>query len=275
MLDAIHEHGGSINCMALSDDMSVLVTGSEDRSVRLWTTKTRRCDCIGILTGHENYISTVVVEEVCVFSGSADTTIRKWDMSTCQCLLVFRGHAGRVNRILCIGDFVFSTSIDRSIRCWDADSGACVREFVGHKNGIFPIIYIPVDDDDDDGDGDGGGANVADDAGPRRTRAKKTTTTDEVADEDKPSIPRDPRYKDIIITGSTDGTARSWSFESGRTLQIFSGHGGPVTKVATDVDAKLLFTCSTDATVRCWNIRSGKLLRVFDRHAAAVVCLTV
>lgn len=31
LVDAIHEHGGSINCMAISDDGSILATGSEDR----------------------------------------------------------------------------------------------------------------------------------------------------------------------------------------------------------------------------------------------------
>ena len=84
MLDAVREHGGGINCMALSEDSSVLVTGSEDRSIRIWTTKTKRCDCIGVLTGHEKYISCLIVEEIYVVSGSADNTIRKWDMSTCR-----------------------------------------------------------------------------------------------------------------------------------------------------------------------------------------------
>lgn len=270
MLDAVHEHGGSINCMALSDDESVLVTGSEDRSVRLWTTKTKRCDCIGILTGHENYISAVAVEEVFVFSGSADLTIRKWDMATCQCLVIFRGHRGRINRIICIGDFIFSSSADKTARAWDADNALSIREFIGHKNGVFALVYVPVDDAEDET------ALPTEAERLKKKQKKKKGEGEEEKDEPKVEGRESPyRFKDMIVSGSTDGTARSWSFETGRTLQVFKGHGGPVTKVATDVDSKLLFTASTDATVRCWNLKSGKELRVFDGHIGAIVCMTV
>jgi WD40 repeat protein len=49
LLQTLEDHDGGINCMALSEDGSVLATGSEDRTARLWTTKTDRCECIGIL----------------------------------------------------------------------------------------------------------------------------------------------------------------------------------------------------------------------------------
>ena len=39
----------SINCMALSEDNSMLVTGSEDSTARMWSTKTDETECIGVL----------------------------------------------------------------------------------------------------------------------------------------------------------------------------------------------------------------------------------
>lgn len=42
-------HDESINCMALSDDGSVIVTGSEDSTARMWSTKTDETECIGVL----------------------------------------------------------------------------------------------------------------------------------------------------------------------------------------------------------------------------------
>lgn len=59
-LDELHDHSGAINCMAVSEDGSILATGSDDNTIRLWTSKAPRCDCIGILSGHENYITCVV-----------------------------------------------------------------------------------------------------------------------------------------------------------------------------------------------------------------------
>ena len=42
-------HDESINCMALSEDGSVVVTGSEDTTARMWSTRTDETECIGVL----------------------------------------------------------------------------------------------------------------------------------------------------------------------------------------------------------------------------------
>jgi len=80
---------------------------------------------------------------------------------------------------------------------------------------------------------------------------------------------------DILISGSTDCTARSWSFERGRTLHTFSGHTGPVTCLGIDNEAKVLVTGSTDGSVRSWDIKLGSAIRVFEAHSMPVVCMTV
>ena len=41
-LQTLDDHDGGINCMTLSEDGSVLVTGSEDRTARLWSSKTEK-----------------------------------------------------------------------------------------------------------------------------------------------------------------------------------------------------------------------------------------
>ena len=41
--------------------------------------------------GHTSYITCITISDIFVVSGSADDTIRKWDMSTCECLFVFKG----------------------------------------------------------------------------------------------------------------------------------------------------------------------------------------
>jgi len=136
--------------MTVSEDGSILATGSDDNTIRLWTAKAPRCDCIGILAGHTNYITCVVIEEIFVISGSVDRTVRKWDMATCVCLAIFTGHEERINRLISIGDFIFSSSTDSTIRCWDIDDGRCIREFAGHLNSVFPLMYIPADDEEED-----------------------------------------------------------------------------------------------------------------------------
>lgn len=235
LLQTLDEHEGGINCMALSDDGSVLATGSEDRTARIWTTKTEWCECIGILKGHDDYINCVAIEETFVLTGSADKTVRKWDMGTCECLQIYRGHNSLVNRIISTGDFIFSSSYDRTARCWDFDTGECIRVFSGHKRGVYPLIFIPDDDDSTSG-------NV---------------------------------NNDMLMTGSADFTARAWSFETGKCLNKFEGHTGAVTCMATDPLGHMLMTGSTDQTVRSWDIKKGEALKVFNGHQASIICMTV
>ena len=240
LIQVLDDHEGGINCMCVSEDGSVIATGSEDRTARLWTAKTEYTECIGILKGHEDYINCITIEENFVLTGSADKTIRKWDMSTCDCVHIFRGHKSLINRIICTGDFVFSSSYDRTARCWDFDTGECVRMFSGHKRGVYPLIFIPADEEDvtpDSFDWDGN--------------------------------------KDILVTGSADFTARSWSFETGKCLKVFKGHEGAITCMATDPTGKTLFTGSTDHTVRSWNIVKGEQVKVFEGHQGSIICMTV
>ena len=240
LLETLVGHEGGINCMGLSEDGSVLATGSEDATVRLWTTQTDRSECIGILKGHDDYINCLAVEDNYVITGSADKTLRKWDMNTCDCVHTFRGHNSLINRIICTGDFIFSSSYDRTARCWDFDTGECIRVFNGHKRGVYPLIFIPADEEE---------------------------VTPENFDWDG--------NKDILITGSADFTARSWSFETGKTLQVFKGHNGVITCMSTDPVGKILFTGSTDQTILSWNILRGVRLKVFEGHQSSIICMTV
>ena len=101
LIQTCEEHGtnNGINCMELSEDGSVLATGADDGTIRLWSTKTAQVECISLLEGHEDYITNLLIEDQYLISASADTTIRKWDMSTGACVLAFLGHEATVNKV--------------------------------------------------------------------------------------------------------------------------------------------------------------------------------
>ncbi len=220
-LQTCEEHEGSINCMEISEDGSVLVTGSDDSYVRLWSTKTELIECIGVLEGHEDYITSLLIEDNFVLSASADKTIRKWDMYSCECLIVFNGHESTVNRMVCTGDFLFSVSYDKKALCWDFDTGECVRVFSGHKNNVTSILFIPADQDD-----------VEDALKFIEDHALKTQKGEEALKalpsknkaRDEDFAEEDEIYsKDLIITGSLDSNAKAWSIESGECIQTYKG----------------------------------------------------
>ena len=241
LLETLSGHEAGINCMALSEDGSVLASGSEDKTARLWSTRTNTCECIGILRGHEEYINCILIEDCFVLTGSADKTVRKWDVSTCECVLIMRGHTSVIYRMICTGDFIFTSSYDRTARCWDFDMGECIRVFRGHKRGVYPLIFIPGDDEEGVEDNFDGGDGS----------------------------------KDMLITGSADFTARTWNFETGQCLKVFKGHTGAITCMATDTMGRVLFTGSTDNSIRSWNLLKGEQLKLFAGHQGSVICMQV
>ncbi|XP_042221985.1 WD repeat-containing protein 86-like isoform X2 [Homarus americanus] len=247
LLDTLHDHDGSITCMTLSEDGSLLVTGSYDMTAKMWSTMSEPTECLGVLKGHTGRIWCVTMKGTFVFTGSEDKTIRKWDMCTSDCLFTYSGHVQQVHRIICSGDFMFSTSYDKTARVWDLHADdvmeseeACVRILEGHQMAIYPIIFIPGDDT--------GGLN-------------------------EEGLHINPR--DLVITGSTDTTARSWSLDMGICIKTFKQHRGSVSCMDTDPTGKLLYTGSDDCTVNVWDINSGRCLKTLDDHKGSVTCLKV
>ncbi|XP_073666210.1 WD repeat-containing protein 86 isoform X2 [Tursiops truncatus] len=187
--------------------------------------------------GHESYVTFCQLEDEAAFTCSADCTIRKWDVLTGQCLQVFRGHTSIVNRILVANNQLFSSSYDRTARAWSVDKGQVAREFRGHRNCVLTLAYS--------------------------------------APQDLPGAPctEEAVARGLLVTGSTDGTAKVWQVASGCCHQTLRGHTGAVLCLVLATPGHTAFTGSTDATVRAWDILSGQQLRVFQEHQGSVICL--
>ncbi|XP_023495791.1 WD repeat-containing protein 86 isoform X2 [Equus caballus] len=229
------DHRGGINWLSLSPDGQRLLTGSEDGTARLWSTADGQC--CALLQGHESYVTFCQLEDEAAFTCSADCTIRKWDVLTGQCLQVFRGHTSIVNRILVANNQLFSSSYDRTARAWSVDKGQVSREFRGHRNCVLTLAYC--------------------------------------APWDLPGAPcvEEAVAGGLLVTGSTDGTAKVWQVASGCCHQTLRGHTGAVLCLVLDTPSHTAFTGSTDATIRAWDILSGEQLRVFQEHQGSVICL--
>ncbi|XP_023227510.1 WD repeat-containing protein 86-like [Centruroides sculpturatus] len=248
LLENFSRHRGGINCMSVNEDKTMLVTGGEDYTAKLWTVDP--VAYLGTLEGHSGYVLCCVFHGIYVFTGSADKTVRKWNVKNRQCIFIYEGHEMTVTRIVCTPcEILISTSQDGTARAWDAlaDSGtvikkACLQVFKGHLKSIYSIIFIP--------------------------------------DEENPLMGKTIYDGDIVITGSTDFTARSWSLKTGEKLKIFGSHRknkhkGPVNCMAVDGEAKKLFTGSADSTIKCWDIETAECLRELKGHTAAVMHLLV
>ncbi len=97
-IETLDHHGQSINVMALSGDGTIVVTGSDDNTARIWSANGDKTECIGVLKGHTSYITCLSVVEAVALTGSADGTVKKWDLTSCECLFTFQGHTSKIQK---------------------------------------------------------------------------------------------------------------------------------------------------------------------------------
>lgn len=76
-------------------------------------------------------------------SGSADWTVRLWDLETKQARAVLKGHQGSV---ACLqfspdGQQLSSGSGDETIKLWNPATGAASRTLRGHRSGVISITF--------------------------------------------------------------------------------------------------------------------------------------
>ena len=86
---------------------------------------------------------------------------------------------------------------------------------------------------------------------------------------------QDSIHRTLLITGSSDNTAKAWSLISPVSVVEYTGHGSGVLCLAMKEGERELFTGSSDGTVRSWDVETGQSLMIFDGHQGAVLCLQV
>lgn len=79
--------------------------------------------CEHVLTGHVAAVRCVQYDGRRVVSGGYDYMVKVWDPETEVCLHTLQGHTNRVYSLQFDGAFVVSGSLDTSIRVWDAETG--------------------------------------------------------------------------------------------------------------------------------------------------------
>ena len=75
-------HTGWVSSVSLSADGSRIVSGSRDRTVRVWNAESGEC-VLGPLEGHTNHVNSVSFsgDGSRIVSGSSDNTVQVWDVN--------------------------------------------------------------------------------------------------------------------------------------------------------------------------------------------------
>ncbi len=145
-------HSESINTVAISPDGQLLVSGSEDNTIKLWDLETE--ECLATLEGHEAGVKAVAIspDGQLLVSGSADNTIKLWQLPGGKdepiCIDPIYTLTGHTDWVKCLaispdGQVLASGSQDKTIKLWQLETGELKSTLVGHWGEVNCIAISP------------------------------------------------------------------------------------------------------------------------------------
>ncbi|KAL9225130.1 hypothetical protein vseg_001088 [Gypsophila vaccaria] len=208
-------HRDAVYCAMFDRSGRYVITGSDDRLVKIWSMETAYC--LASCRGHEGDITDVAVSSnnALVASASNDCVIRTWRLPDGQPISVLRGHTGAVNAIFFSPRpsavyQLLSSGDDGSCRLWDA-----------RYSQFKPRIYVPR---------------------PPDPNAGKNTASSSSATQQNSQIfcCAFNASGTVFVTGSSDNLARVWNACKSSTddsdqpiheMDVLSGHENDVNYV--------------------------------------------
>ncbi|XP_050319721.1 phospholipase A-2-activating protein [Bactrocera neohumeralis] len=133
-------HDSTVCSIAAGAEPKTLITGSWDKTARIWTIKETGDVTSVVLRGHEAAVWSVgcLVEAKKYITGGADKCIYYWNANG-EKLRMLKGHKDCVRGILPMSNnSLVSCANDAVIKYWN-DDGECVKELSGHTNYIYSV----------------------------------------------------------------------------------------------------------------------------------------
>ncbi|EGG19977.1 hypothetical protein DFA_07091 [Cavenderia fasciculata] len=133
----LNGHLGGVNTMTVHGHH--LLTGSNDKTVRVWDTNTMQC-----VTTREDpmarILSLAIVDQNTLATGSNLYHIRLWDLRSREVMnTIANAHKWEVWQLHMCGDVLFSGSFDHTIKTWDLRNLVQTKSLTGHRSYIHAL----------------------------------------------------------------------------------------------------------------------------------------
>ncbi len=228
-------HEGPIRSLAFSPDSLRLVSGSADRSARIWDPGDSKFPELVRFDGHAGEVTAVAFNSNAtqVISGAADKTLKLWNAVDAVEIKDFSGHAGAIVGVAFgSGDQPVSASADKTVRIWNSSNGQQVRVITDPQ----PLSAMAITRDS---------ARVAVAGADKTVRVYQLNNGQKLASleghtSEVVSVAFSPDGTRVVSTTATSATA--WDAASGRLLEIVPIDSLVAAVYVTDVNTLMTVT---------------------------------
>ncbi|GJJ76979.1 transcription initiation factor TFIID subunit 5 [Entomortierella parvispora] len=248
-----HNAHKNINCVAVSEDATLMAAGFSESYVRIWSLKgeklrgfrsnfnpARISDSNDLdrvrekngtdsrkLIGHAGPVfgASFSPDNKYLITCSEDKTARLWSTNTLTNVVCYKGHNYPVWDVdFGPQGFYFATaSHDRTARLWSCDQIYPLRIFAGHMSDVDVVKFHP-----------------------------------------------NSKY---LVTGSSDKTARLWDVQRGTCVRVFTEHVGAINAIAVSPDGRTMASAGEDKSILLWDLGSGRRVKKMTGHQGVVYSL--
>jgi len=292
-------HTGTVNGIDVNKDGKFVVSGSNDKSIRVWESKTNKERLI-LENAHLAAIRTVKYSPAgnVIASGGEDYKIKLWRADKGTLVRNLGNHFGSVNDLDFHPDgrWLASAGSDQKIKIWDIQRGNVLNTFIGHQGEVFAICFNRK-------------GNILASAGEDKTiriwevpsgrllktfaishrnpvqylqfspddkkivssgwqevilwDVEKSTIIRVVSGQDVSAVAFSRSGKTLAVGGGhLKKTIKLWNITDGKTIAELEGSEGAISSLVFMPDDKILVSGGDDYQVRFWDLETKKQLFV-------------
>ena len=218
-----------------------------------------------VISGHLGWVRCIAVDPTNEWfvTGSADRTIKVWDLASGTLKLTLTGHISTVRglAVSARSPYLFSAGGDKMVKCWDLEYNKVIRHYHGHLSGVYSLSLHPTLDLLVTGGRDSV-ARVWD----IRTKNNVHTLTGHTQ---TVSGLATQAHEPQVITGSMDSTIRLWDLVAGRASAVLTNHKKAVRAIGISPLEHTFVSASAD-NMKKWKNPEGRFLHNITGHNCIV-----
>ncbi|RVD80957.1 uncharacterized protein DFL_008840 [Arthrobotrys flagrans] len=266
MPDPAYAHEGHSECIyTIQHSAKYLLSGSRDRSIKIWNIHTRRL--VRSLTGHEGSVLCLQFDdspqEDVIFSGSSDTNVIVWKFSTGERLkTITKAHSESVLNLRFNKKYVVTCSKDKYVKVWSRNElhyGApafdcAVRQIQLGNNRLIEPSQLPHY------------IQLAGHARPMKDLPPLTLLHTLVGH--NAAVNAIQLNDEEVVSASGDRMIKLWGLKSGNCEKTYVGHNKGIACI--QYDGVKIVSGSSDKTIRVWDKGSGAEIARLEGHTGLV-----